>query len=70
MSGDIDLCYPTATSAIDLFAGKALSPRELMDALIYRIEAVNPAINTLGDRFLEEAKTVGLGYPGNLVVRL
>jgi Asp-tRNA(Asn)/Glu-tRNA(Gln) amidotransferase A subunit family amidase len=56
MSDDLDLCYLTATAALDLFARKALSPCELMDAVIRRIEAANPAINAFGDRFLDEAK--------------
>jgi Asp-tRNA(Asn)/Glu-tRNA(Gln) amidotransferase A subunit family amidase len=57
MNGDVDLCYLTAAAAIDLFARRKLSPRELMAAVIRRIEVVNPAINALGDRFLDEAKT-------------
>jgi amidase len=57
MSGDLDLCYLSAIEALDLFRQRALSPRELVDAIIRRIEAVNPVINAFGDCFLDEAKT-------------
>jgi Asp-tRNA(Asn)/Glu-tRNA(Gln) amidotransferase A subunit family amidase len=52
---ELDLCYLTAKRALDLFAGGALSPCELMRALVERIESVNPAINALGDCFFEDA---------------
>ena len=50
-----DLCYLTASEAIALFQARKLSPRELMAATIARIEAVNPRINAISDRYFEEA---------------
>lgn len=55
MMSDEDLCYLTARQAVELFARKALSPRELMDAILRRIAALNLGINAFGDRFPEEA---------------
>src|SRR5690348_3551676 len=40
-SMDLDLCYLTATEAIEQFKAKKLSPVELMKALLLRCEAVN-----------------------------
>jgi amidase len=54
MTGD-DLCYLSAHEAIALFRKNALSPCELMQAVIARIEAVNPRINAFADRYFEEA---------------
>ena len=50
-----DLCYLSATDALDLFKAKTLSPVELMTAIIARAERVNPAINCFADRYFEEA---------------
>ncbi len=52
---DDDLCYMSATRALDLFRARSLSPRELLAALIDRVERVNPAINCLADRYFDEA---------------
>ncbi len=46
-SADLELCYLTATEAIDQFKAKKLSPAELMKAVIARCEAVNPKLNVL-----------------------
>ena len=51
-STDLDLCYLTATEAIDQFKAKKLSPVELMKALLARCEAVNPKLNVLLTRSL------------------
>jgi Asp-tRNA(Asn)/Glu-tRNA(Gln) amidotransferase A subunit family amidase len=52
---DDDLCYLTAHAALKLFRARKLSPVELLEAQIKRIEAVNPSINCLTDRYFEEA---------------
>ncbi|MGE3830856.1 MAG: amidase [Parvibaculaceae bacterium] len=52
---DDDLCYLTAQGALKLFRARKLSPVELLEAQIRRIEAINPAINCLTDRYFEEA---------------
>jgi amidase len=51
----LDLCYLSAKDSIDLFASRKLSPVELLQALLERIESVNPSINALGDCYFEEA---------------
>ena len=65
-STDLDLCYLTATEAIDQFKAKKLSPVELMKALLARSEAVNPKLNvltyTFAERALEEAKAAETRY--------
>jgi amidase len=52
---DEDLCYLTARQAVELFARRDLSPRELMHAVLRRIAVINPGINAFGDQFPEEA---------------
>ena len=51
-----DLCYLTARQVLNLFARAALSPVELMSALMDRIETVNPQINAFGDCYFDEAR--------------
>jgi Asp-tRNA(Asn)/Glu-tRNA(Gln) amidotransferase A subunit family amidase len=55
MMSDEELCYLTVRQAVGLFARKGLSPRELIDAVLRRIAAVNPGINAFGDQFQEQA---------------
>ena len=54
-AGDVDLCYLTAGEALQLFARRKLSPVQLMDAILRRIEQVNPTVNALGDCFFDHA---------------
>jgi Asp-tRNA(Asn)/Glu-tRNA(Gln) amidotransferase A subunit family amidase len=65
-STDLDLCYLTATEAIDQFKAKKLSPVELMKALLARCEAVNPKLNvltyTFAERALEQSKAAETRY--------
>lgn len=61
MSGHEDeLHYITATDAVAKFRDRSLSPVELMNAVIDRIEDTNPAINcityTYFDRAMEQAR--------------
>lgn len=56
MTDGLDLCYLTARRALDLFARRELSPRELLRAILDRIEKVNPAINAFGDCFFDDAE--------------
>jgi amidase len=50
-----DLCYLSATQALDLFKARKLSPVELLSAYISRAEAVEPAINAFTDTYFDEA---------------
>ncbi|MRH87633.1 amidase [Nocardia sp. SYP-A9097] len=52
-----DLVYLDATDALRLFAARALSPVELMRAVIERTEKVEPAINAFTERLFDEAMT-------------
>ena len=63
---DIELCYLTATEAIKKFKERTLSPLELINALIYRTEKINPSLNAITykffDRAVEEAKKAEVNY--------
>ena len=50
-----DLHYLTATEALRLFRSRELSPAELMEAVIARAEAVEPAINAFAETRYEQA---------------
>ena len=50
-----DLHYLTASEALALFRARELSPVELMQATIDRIEAVDGEVNALPVRFFDEA---------------
>ena len=54
MSND-DLCFLSATAALDLFRRRKLSPVELTRALIDRAASVNPKVNCFADCYFEEA---------------
>ena len=49
------LCYLPASDALALFRRRELSPVELMQATIDRVEAVDPVVNALPIRFFDEA---------------
>jgi amidase len=53
---DVDLCYVTARKALELFSSRSLSPLELLEAVLRRIEQVNPRVNALGDCYFEAAQ--------------
>ena len=50
-----DLHYLSANEALRLFRSRELSPVELMDAVIARAEAVEPAINAFAETRFDEA---------------
>jgi amidase len=52
---DTDLCYLSASEAIERFKQRTLSPVELMQALIARAEAVEPVVNAFADSYFDEA---------------
>lgn len=51
-----DLAYLSAHAAVAAFTDRSLSPVELLEALIDRIEASEPALNAVCDRRYEEAR--------------
>lgn len=53
---DSELPYLSATDALDLFRRRELSPVELLDALIDRIERCEPTLNAVMDRRYDEAR--------------
>jgi len=63
-----DLCYLPATSALELFRARKLSPVELAQAVIARAEAAEPAINafavTYYEQALEQARAAEARYAG------
>lgn len=55
-SGTVEeLCYLSATQALQLFRSRRLSPVELMDAVITRAEAVEPRLNAFAEQMFDEA---------------
>ncbi len=52
---DLELCYLPASEALARFEAKSLSPVELMQAVIARAEAVQPAINAFTYTHYDEA---------------
>jgi Asp-tRNA(Asn)/Glu-tRNA(Gln) amidotransferase A subunit family amidase len=63
---NLDLCYITATEAIAAFKRRALSPVELLKAIIARCEELQPKVNALTytffDRALEQARAAEAAY--------
>ena len=57
---NLDLCYLSATDAIEAFHHRRLKPSDLIEALIERIEQVNPVINALADTYFDEARAEAL----------
>ena len=68
-----DLCYLTATEAIERFRAKTLSPVELMSAVIARSEAANPKVNaytyTFYERAMEQARAAEQAYASGAETR-
>ena len=50
-----ELHYLSATDALRMFRSRELSPVELMESVIARTEAVDPAVNALCHRFFDQA---------------
>lgn len=50
-----ELCYLSATEALHRFRARALSPVELMEAMIARAQETEPTVNALCHRFFDEA---------------
>ena len=52
---DAELCYLPATEALAAFRARTLSPRELMQAVIARAEAIAEPVNAFTFTYFEEA---------------
>jgi Asp-tRNA(Asn)/Glu-tRNA(Gln) amidotransferase A subunit family amidase len=50
-----ELCYLTATAVLSRFRARALSPQELLEALIARAGELQPRINCFADCYFDEA---------------
>ncbi|MDE0389240.1 MAG: amidase [Rhodospirillales bacterium] len=63
---DLELCYLSASEALERFRARTLSPVELLDAQIARTQAVNPKLNAITydyfDRAREQAKKAEAKY--------
>ncbi len=53
---DDDLNYMSANCAARLFRTRALSPVELLDAVISRAQAIRTSVNPFGDLYVDEAR--------------
>ena len=66
---DLEICYLSASEALERFKNKSLSPVELLSATIKRIESINPKINAFNffrfEEALEEAKKSEFKYIEN-----
>ncbi|MDJ0350883.1 amidase [Cryobacterium sp. PH29-G1] len=51
-----DLHYLGASEALDLFRSRELSPVDLLEAVLVRIDAVNPQVNALTEQLVDEAR--------------
>ncbi len=56
MAADLDLAYTPATELARLIRARELSPVELMDNCLARIEAVNPVLNCFCFTYQDEAR--------------
>jgi aspartyl-tRNA(Asn)/glutamyl-tRNA(Gln) amidotransferase subunit A len=65
---DIDLCYLSATQLRQLYQRRELSPVEVTEAVLRRIEAVNPKLNAIvtltPERALADARAAEAAYVG------
>jgi amidase len=65
-TADLELCYLSATEALERFKTKKLSPVEVLQAVIARTEQANPKVNavtyTFFDRALEQARQAEKKY--------
>jgi len=52
---DLDLCYLSAADALAAFRARKLSPVEVLEAQIARVQAVEPRVNALAYTFFDEA---------------
>jgi len=52
---DLDLCYLPAAEALRRFRDRSLSPVELLEAQLRRIDEVGPRVNALANRHVEAA---------------
>lgn len=60
---DLGLCGLTATAAVELLKNREVSPLELVDAAISRIEEVDPVVNALPIRNFEAARIAARNFP-------
>ena len=54
-TADLEICYLSANEAIKKFKNKSISPVELLQEIIKRIESINPEINAFNQLYFEKA---------------
>ncbi|WP_322049305.1 amidase [Paraburkholderia sp. J67] len=62
-TGTDALCALSASAAVDLLKKREISPLDLVDAAIARIERVDPVVNALPIRRFEAARTQARDFP-------
>jgi amidase len=62
-AADFGLCGLTASDAVDLLKKREISPLDLVDAAIARIEEVDPIVNALPIRNFEAARAAARNFP-------
>jgi amidase len=66
MSSATELTHLTAAEAVDLLRAGKVSPLELVDAAIARIDSVDPAVNALPVRRFDQARETARRFPAKL----
>ena len=56
---DADLCYTPAVELARMIRAKAISPVEVMDAVLDRAEALNPSLNAICTWTADAARSAG-----------
>ena len=54
-TADLEICYLSANEAIKKFKNKSISPVELLQEIIKRIESINHKINAFNQLYFEKA---------------
>ncbi len=66
MLGTDDLCFASATELIDLYRTRAISPVEVTEAVLHRIDLLNPSLNAFitvtPELALEQARAAEIEY--------
>ena len=67
-TADLEICYLSANEAIKKFKNKSISPVELLQEIIKRIESINPEINAFNQLYFEKALKEAKNLKINILV--